>query len=282
VEVVLVPVAGPTVVRRQLGRRLRALRDRAGRSMTDMAALKIMSPAKLYRIEAGTSAVRISDVWALCRLYGADEKTTDLLAGLAAGTDSQNWWHDYTDVMPEDFGLYLGLEATATTIRTYDPECVHGLMQTAAYAHEVERATNMMPPLSEAALERSVALRRERQKAVLSKTPPTEIVAVVGAGALARMVGGKQVMAEQVERLRELSQLDHVDIRVLPFDAGAHAAMLGALTIMDFADPDDPPLAYVETYVGARIVEQSNQLEQHRVVFAAIYEQAVTIEEDPP
>jgi transcriptional regulator with XRE-family HTH domain len=276
------PVTGPTVVRRQLGRRLRALRDRAGKSMADMAAVKIMSPAKLYRIEAGTSAVRISDVWALCRLYGADEKTTDLLAGLAAGTDSQNWWHDYTDVMPEHFGLYLGLEATATTIRTYDPERIHGLMQTAAYAHEVERATNIMPPLGEAALQRSVALRLERQKTVLGKTPPGEIVAVLGAGALARIVGGQQVMTEQLDRLRELSQLNHVHIRVLPFGAGAHAAMLGALTIMDFADPDDPPLAYVETYVGARIVEQSNQLEQHRVVFESIYERAVIIEEYTP
>ena len=58
-------------------------------------------------------------------------------------------------------------------------------------------------------------------------------------------------MIEQVERLRELNQLDHVDIRVLPFSTGAHAAMLGAFAVMDFEVPDDPPLAYVETYSGA-------------------------------
>jgi hypothetical protein len=47
-------------------------------------------------------------------------------------------------------------------------------------------------------------------------------------------------MADQVGRLRELSLLDNIDIRVLPWEVGAHAAMLGAFTILDFDDPDGP------------------------------------------
>jgi transcriptional regulator with XRE-family HTH domain len=81
-----VPPTGPTLTRRQLGRRLRALRDAAGKKMPDMAESKIMSTAKLYRIEAGTTSVSLPDVWALCKLYGADEKATDALSALAAGT----------------------------------------------------------------------------------------------------------------------------------------------------------------------------------------------------
>lgn len=269
------PVTGPTVTRRQLGRRLRALRDAAGKSMADMAAIKIMSAAKLYRIEAGTTAVKISDVWALCRIYGADDKTTDALAGLAAGTNDKGWWHDYGDIMPADFELYLGLEAAAQSIHTYDPERIHGLFQTADYAREIERATSSQ----EDSVERYVALRMERQKTVLDKTPPSQIVAVIGAGALARLVGGSPIMTEQIDRLRELNRLDHIDIRALPFSVGAHAAMLGAFTIMDFDDPDDPPVAYVETYSGARFIEDVEQLERHRAVFASIYQQSVPIEE---
>jgi transcriptional regulator with XRE-family HTH domain len=271
-------VTGPTVTRRQLARRLRALRDAAGKSMTDMAAIKIMSVAKLYRIESGTTAVKISDVWALCRVYGADDKTTDALAGLAAASNDKGWWHDYGDIMPADFELYLGLEATATTIRIYEPERVQGLLQTADYAREIETATNM-PPLGDRGVERAVALRMERQKTVLSKKPPSQIGVILGAGALARRVGGPQTMLKQIERLRELSQLDHVDIRVLPFSIGAHPAMLGAFTLMEFKDPDDPPLAYVETYSGARFIEESEHLSRHRAVFDSIYQQAVPIEE---
>jgi Domain of unknown function (DUF5753) len=86
-------------------------------------------------------------------------------------------------------------------------------------------------------------------------------------------------MLKQIERLRELSQLDHVDIRVLPFSIGAHPAMLGAFTLMEFKDLDDPPLAYVETYSGARFIEESEHLTRHRAVFDSIYQQAVPIEE---
>jgi transcriptional regulator with XRE-family HTH domain len=269
------PVVGPTVTRRQLGRRLRALREQAGKTMADMEATKVISRPKLYRIEAGTTAVKISDVWALCRIYGADEKTTDALAGLAAGTNDKGWWHDYSDIMPADFELYLGLEATAKSIYTYDPERVHGLFQTTGYAREIERATSSREEI----VERYVAMRMERQKTVLGRTTPCQIVAVLGAGALARLVGGSQIMSEQVHRLRELNRLDHVDIRVLPFSVGAHAAMLGAFTLMDFDDPDDPPVAYVETYSGARFIEESEQLEQHHAVFDSIYRQSAPIEE---
>lgn len=273
------PVTGTTVIRRQLGRRLRALRDAAGKTMADVAAIKIMSPAKLHRIEGGATTVKISDVWALCRIYGADDKTTDALAKLAIGTNDKGWWHDYGDIMPVDFELYIGLEATASAIRIYEPERVHGLFQTADYAREIERATNIMPPFSNEAIERIVALRLERQRTFLGRMPRCRITAVFGAGALARQVGGSQTLTEQVERLRELVRLDHVDIRVLPFSIGAHAAMLGSFTVMDFEDPGDPSVAYVETYSGARFVEDAEHLDRHRAVFDSIYQQAEPIEE---
>jgi transcriptional regulator with XRE-family HTH domain len=271
-------ITGPTVVRRQLGRRLEALRKQARMTMPAVTATGMFSRAKLSRIEAGTVAVKVPDVWALCRIYGADEKTTDALAGLAAGTNDKGWWHDYGDIMPADFELYLGLEAAAASIRIYDPERIHGLFQTADYAREIERATNI-PPLKEEMVERYVSMRMERQKTVLDRTPPCQITAVLGAGALARQVGGTRTMAEQIGRLRELRQSEHVDIRVLSFSVGAHAAMLGAFTVMDFDDPGDPPHAYVETYSGARFVEKEEQLKQHRAVFDSIYRQAVPIEE---
>src|SRR2546423_12557947 len=116
------PTPGSTVVRRQLGVRLRRLRDAAGKTDRDIEEACLASRAKLWRIETGKVPVKVADVRALCWLYGADQATTDALARLAVGTTGQGWWEDYSDVYPIGFGLYVGLEATAAELQAYEPE----------------------------------------------------------------------------------------------------------------------------------------------------------------
>jgi hypothetical protein len=86
-------------------------------------------------------------------------------------------------------------------------------------------------------------------------------------------------MAEQVRRLRDLNRREEIDLRILPFEAGAHSAMAGPLTIFDFDDPDDPPVVYLETHTGARYLEKADELAEHRRIFDMIYQQAVPMEE---
>jgi transcriptional regulator with XRE-family HTH domain len=274
------PISGSTVVRRQLGRRLRRLREVAGKTERDIEEANLASRAKLWRIETGKTPVKVADVRALCWLYGADQPTTDALANLAVGTTAQGWWDDVSPALPGWFSLYLGLEAAATEIRNYEPELVHGLLQTPGYARAVRLAWR--PSGDEEAVQRTVKLRQERQQTLINRVPPLRLTAVLGAGALTRPVGGPQVMAEQTERLHELNRLGHVDIRVLPWDVGAHAAMIGAFTILDFDDPDDPAVAYTETHTGARYLEKPDELDEYRRIFELIYEKTVPIEEYPP
>ena len=80
----------------------------------------------------------------------------------------------------------------------------------------------------------------QRQKTLFARNPPVRLVTVLGEGTLTRPVGGEQVMKGQIEHLRRLSREDTVDVRVLPFSVGAHAAMAGAFRILEFDDPDDP------------------------------------------
>lgn len=275
------PISGSTVVRRQLGRRLRRLREAAGKTERDVETAKLLSRTKLWRLESGKTPVKVPDVRALCWLYGADAATTDALAGLAVGTTEQGWWEDYGDAVPDWFGLYIGLEAAASEIRIYDPELVHGLLQTADYAEAVYRAVR--PDDSDDVIRRQVKLRLGRQRALADRTPPLRLIAVLGAGVLARPVGGARAMAGQADRLRELAKLDHVDIRVLPWEAGAHAAMhTGAFTVLDFDDPDDPAVVYLETHTGARYLEKPDELDQYRKIFNLIYQKSVPVEEYPP
>jgi transcriptional regulator with XRE-family HTH domain len=274
------PISGSTVVRRQLGRRLRRLREAAGKTERDIEEAQLASRAKLWRIESGKSPIKVADVRALCWLYGADQPTTDALAGLAAGTTAQGWWEDYGDVLPGWFSLYLGLEAAATEIRIYDPELVHGLLQTPEYVRALRQASN--PGGDDDDIRRQIKLRRERQHILNNRTPPLRVIAVLGAGVLARQVGGPEVMTEQIERLHVLAQRDNIDIRVLPWEAGAHAAMVGAFTILDFDDPDDPAVVYLETQTGARYLEKADELAEYRRIFELTYEKTVSIEEYPP
>ena len=271
------PLQGPTVVRRQLGRRLRRLRDLAGKTEKDLVEANLLSRAKLHRIETGRSPVKVPDVRALCWMYGADEATTEALSALAVGTNGQGWQEDYGDVAPGWFSLYLGLEAAATELRTYGPELIHGLLQAPPYIRALLEAGNA--DNDEAAIQRQIKLRRERHQVLISRVPPLRLTAVLGPGVLARLVGGPAVMAEQTHRLRELGALDHIDIRVLPWSAGAHAAMVSPFTILDFDNADDPAVVYLENQTGARYLEKKEELAEYRRIFDSVAEKSVSIEE---
>jgi transcriptional regulator with XRE-family HTH domain len=274
------PSIGSTVVRRQLGRRLRRLRDEAGKTEHDIEGAKLLSRTKLWRIESGKTSVRIGDVRALCWIYGVDAATTSALCDLAVGTLDQGWWEEHGEVVPDWFGLYVGLEAAAAEIQIFEPELVHGLFQTADYARAVCRAGQ--PGASREDIERHVELRMRRQQDLFRRLPPARLTAVLGAGVLARQVGGAAVMTAQTQHLRDLASRENIDIRILPWSAGAHAAMLGAFAMLDFDERDDPAVVYVELQVGARYLEKPTELDEYRRVFNLTLHQTVPIEEYTP
>jgi len=272
------PISGSTVVRRQLGRQLRRLREAARVTEHDVVEAGLASRAKLWRIESGKTPIKIGDVRALCWLYKVDQATTDALANLAQGTSARGWWEDYSDVLPAWLGLYVGLEAAASEIRIYEPELVHGLLQTPNYLRAL--FTDSGVGADEGAIQQLIKLRQERQQVLTIRTPPLRVTAILGAGVLARQVGNRAVMKEQIARLRELNQLDHMDIRILPWSAGGHAAMhIGPFAIFDFDNPDDPPVVYLESHTGTRYLEKPEELAEYRKIYDLIYRKTIPIEE---
>jgi transcriptional regulator with XRE-family HTH domain len=271
---------GPTVVRRQLGKRLRSLRERSGKAIKDVERAKLFSVSKMIRIEAGRTEVKIGDVWTLCRFYGVtDNAVIDTLTALAEGTSQRAWWGQHTGSQLRDwFALYLGLEEGADHILMWDAELIHGLLQTPEYAAAVNAAAIDV----EADPDEVIRLRLARQERFFSREPVGQLQAVIGQGALVREVGGVTVRQAQLQHLRQLATRNHVDIRVLPWSAGAHAAMTGGFTIFDFADPDDPAAVYVESLVSGSYHEQEQQIRRFRAAFAAIHEQSIPIEEFQP
>src|SRR4051812_3471612 len=183
---------GSVVIRRQLGNKLRQLRLAAGKDVIDVTEAGLGSKAKMSRIETGKGPVRVADVRALCWLYGVDRPTTDALAALAPGTQQEDWWESLH--VPGYFGLYAGLESAASRIRCFEPDYVHGLLQTEDYARAVISADPRLPP---GVVEQRVRFRMERQQRSWDG-----VSVIMGEGALRLVVGSPGVMADQLDRLR--------------------------------------------------------------------------------
>jgi transcriptional regulator with XRE-family HTH domain len=271
-----VPVTGQRVVRRALGRRLTRLRLATGKSRREVAEAKLgISEPTLHRIETGKVPVTVANVRALCWLYGADESIADALSELALGTSQEEWW-DANPVIPDWFKLYVGLEASASQICTYEGEVVPGELQTEHYARAVYGSEQS---LDDEATGRHVKLRLQRQATLAARRPRPRLRTVLGEGVLTRLVGGPEVLKAQIEHLRQLGRQESVEIMVLPWSTGAHAAMAGAFRIMDFEDPEDPDVVYLESHIGALYLEEPEEVQEYRRIFALICADAVPIAE---
>ena len=117
---------GSTLPRRQLGRYLRELRQGAGLTIAELARRIERGATTVQRLETGSAdRIRLWDIEAISRVCGADETTIEALKGLAQQGNSKNWWHQYGDLIPLNFDVYMGLEAGAVKL-TYFPELVPG------------------------------------------------------------------------------------------------------------------------------------------------------------
>lgn len=244
---------GSTVPRRQLGRHLRQLREKAG--ITVRAAVETMewSGQKLWRIEKGLGPVRAMDVKNLCELYGADQRTTEALMALAKETKAKGWWRAYGKALPPWFELYVGLEAAASRIRAYDGDVINGLVQTRRYADLLTR----MHPVSEEERAQWVEVRMGRQSILSRRVPaPPKLDMILGEAALLR-IPDRAVMREQLDRLLAVSELSHVSLRIIPISAGLHPGLDcgNRFTILEFSRArngySEPPVIYADSLTGA-------------------------------
>jgi transcriptional regulator with XRE-family HTH domain len=269
---------GSTVPRRQLGRRLRDLRNRARFTVRAAAYALEWSEAKIWRIETGQTALRSLDVEAMCRLYSAPPDLVRALMALAKETKARGWWHSYSDVIPERLDLYLGLEDAAAELCWYAPELVPGLLQTKDYARVLIRAGR--PEASDDEIERRVLMRIARQALLARATAAPTVKVALNEAVLRRAVGGEEVMAGQLEYLTEVTNYPNVSIRVIPFATGLHHGSLsGPFVTMRFpvagdGRPLEPSTVYVEGLTGALYLDKPDEVACHEAAFAAIWSSA--------
>jgi transcriptional regulator with XRE-family HTH domain len=267
---------GASLVRRQLGRRLRRHREEAGKLQEDVEVAGVASRTKLWRLETGQAAARPGDVLALARLYGVSPAGTDELLALAEASRSTGFIAEYGAGVPESFGFYAELEGSAAAVTVYDSELVPGLLQVEDYARATIEAVRS---LTAQAVAQRVAFRMKRQRTFFERPRPARLDVVIAAGALRVRVGSPAVMEAQIAHLRAVADRDGVSVRVLPFENGLHASMYGPFAILDFDDADDPSLVYLESVVGSRYIERPKHVGEFRAEFEDIRARAVPVRE---
>ncbi|WP_405557368.1 helix-turn-helix transcriptional regulator [Streptomyces canus] len=229
-----------------LGAELRHAREKAGLSQEELGQRLFVSGSFVGQLEAGTRRMQRDVARQLDEVLGTEDF---FLRNCGASAKSK---------YPEHFAEAAEAEARASAISQYAPLLIPGLLQTAAYARAVCRA--YQPTAPEEKIEKLVAARMERARLLDDPTEPM-LWAVVDEAALRRVTGGRTVMTEALHHIAQLARRGRVIVQVLPFDAGAHAAMEGSTKLMEFEDA--PPLVYFEG-VGTGRLEDDPAIVRHQ------------------
>lgn len=265
---------GPATRRRQLGRQLRDLRLAAGlKSIAAAAEASGLSTATISRIESAKQTILPRTVRLLCHCYGVGAPLLDHLLRLAEESEDRGWLVAYSDTTPNWFERYLGEEAEASEIWEYGAEYMPGLLQTAAYCRAVSAASS--PDTTKEDVERRVELRLARQELLEQDTPPALHV-VVNEAVLRRRVGGTKAMRAQLRHLIEMAKRPNVTVQVLPFNAGAHPAMIGSFIMLHFPTDGGEPTIFVEVDSGALYPDRPSDFERYTWMFGRLRDLALS------
>ena len=265
----------PTVRQRRLAQALRELRRDAGLTQDVVAARMGWHSSKLFRLEnARSPRVDWLDVRELMDLYGVTSPHREALIQLARDARMMGWWTPYRDVFT---GSYVALEDEASVMRLYYPELIPGLLQTQHYARAVIRAVR--PGYDDESVERRVAARLARQKALLDREASPELRCVLNEAVVRRQVGDAPVQAGQLRALADAAERPQLTIQILPFSAGAHAGLEGGFVLIEFPSEQDPDVVYVEGIMGDLYLESVEEVKRYQSAFDRIQTIALSPEE---
>lgn len=259
--------APKSVYRRQLSAQLKELHDQSGKTLAEVGQVIEVNQGSLSRImngDRGTSPVLVK---AMLDCYGVTDPAVreDILDLVRADqAQQQKWWRKYSAVInTTQYGGYLELEQSATTLRSYEPQLIPGLLQTPEYARQV--ITAMRVDLDAKQVDALVDVRMKRQ-ALLAREDAPKLWAVIDEAALRRISGTPAVLKGQIEHLLDLEPRTNITLQLLPFDAGFHPGLYGSFMLMGFPEPN-PDVVWVENLTNSVYFEGSEDVGRYTEVF---------------
>ena len=261
----------------ELGLRLRERRDHLALSVASVAKAVKMQQPNLSAVETGRKKLTVANLAKLAKLYelGLDELAE--LKELQVQADQRDWYHSYTWLFSEEFVRYLGLESGAARISTFQCALIPGLLQTENYAKAVIRGGSPYIRLTEVDPRAEVRIARQRR---LEGANPLRVTALLGEAVLRQQVGGPEVMRGQLESLtRFATEKAHIDIRVLPYSAGAHPVLGGPFDVISFDSPRLPDMVWQETLTSTALLDRQQLVREHTVAFEEAVNTALSVDD---
>ncbi|MFG2129031.1 helix-turn-helix domain-containing protein [Streptomyces sp. NPDC048751] len=243
-----------------LGRTLRFLREKEGKSLGQLADESGYDKSYLSRLESGERLSKVTVMEDLDGYYGSG----DLLVSL--------WKVARIDAFKDKYKEFMRLETTARIMDKYTPN-VPGLLQTEEFAREVLSKAQTTDQDTEA-VEEQVAARLGRQL-LLRKTPAPSVRFVIDELALRRPSASSETWEGQLLHVEAVAQWPNVVIQVLPFTAGIHEHMgKGSLTLL--WQKDGSAVAYAEGNSGGLLMDDPADVLHHRLSYDRLRDLALS------
>jgi len=258
----LPPTNNPTLRQRRLGAELRKLRERAGLTATGAGELLGVNQARISMIETGRTPVSADRIHSMAHAYACpDAALVDALAAMT-GRRSRGWWEEYREHLPVGLIDLAELEHHAAALRVALVVHVPALLQTTNHARAL--FCEAVPALRQHEIEHRVTHRIKRQ-GILHRADPPPYTAVIHEAALHMGYGGPTTVRAQLRHLLDMSELDHVTVRVIPFGKGSFP---GTGQSIDYLLGPVPGLDTVQldTHHGCEFLDAEAQLNKYRSV----------------
>ncbi|MEU6535012.1 helix-turn-helix transcriptional regulator [Streptomyces sp. NPDC047000] len=256
----------PTARHLRLGIELRRLREAAGLTTAEAAALIGTGRVQITHVESGLTGVSEERLRRLASHYACtDGQFVDALVAMAT-EKTHGWWEEYRGLLPTSFLDLAELEHHATSLQEVQFLYIPGLFQTEQYARAVY--SYRVPELPREEINLRIRHRMQR-KVILNAPDSVRYEAVIHEAALRIMVSDRAATRTQLLRLRELCETDHITVRVIPFDLEGFA---GATSAMTYAGGPVPRLDTVirDAPHGAAVVHAEAQLAAFRTLFRKV------------
>jgi hypothetical protein len=253
-----------TARRRELGRELRAVRERAKLSGHDLERMLGWPHSKISRGENGLREVSEVDTALVLGRCGVTAAERERLLKIARQEHDDYWVRQHFSRLDDPIRSLVVQERMASTILSYEPLAIPGLLQVEPYARAQFRSDGKV---AEDRIDVLVRARMDRQ-VLLDRRRPPRCTFFVHERALRSIVGGERVMHEQLLQLVLASSLRHCSVRVVPESAVDHRTLGDSCMIMDFAE--HPAMAYTETYTASIFVEERTAVEAYYALFSRL------------
>jgi transcriptional regulator with XRE-family HTH domain len=214
-------------------------------------------PQLLSAWEKGHRLPSVEDVSAILALLGIRGEKRDRIRTLARHAREPNWLASSNTDLPFALTTRLDLERTATTITSWSPLIIPGLLQTPDYIRSIMDKSAVS--IEQADKRLRVRLARQR---ILTRPDPVRFNALLGERSLHENFGDTGVMSDQVDHLVAMSARPNISLRIVAAGIGYHPGLIGPFDIYEF--PGSPPIASIEHIYSTAFLHEESQITGHK------------------